>query len=293
MEARSHVWQWEIAVKLLKDPFLHFVVIGALLFVTYLWVNPASMADHREIVVDAGRIEQLIARFERTWNRAPSDEELKGIIDNFIVEEILYRQALTMGLDNNDSVIRRRLRQKLEFLTMEATSLEEPSDTELQQYLEQNPEQFQTAARFSFEQIYIKIDQSKGGIKAQVEIIQERLRKGEQVTGARSLIPERFEQVTDFEVDRIFGNGFAKSLEKLPLDQWSEPLTSGLGTHLVRISAYQPAEIPPLVSVQKEVLREWRNTRNQQMKAQLLEQLRANYTIVIESERLSPQQGGS
>ncbi|MGB1061154.1 MAG: peptidyl-prolyl cis-trans isomerase, partial [Ketobacter sp.] len=219
--------------------------------------------------------------------------ELKGIIDNFIVEEILYRQALTMGLDNNDSVIRRRLRQKLEFLTMEATSLEEPSDTELQQYLEQNPEQFQTAARFSFEQIYIKIDQSKGGIKAQVEIIQERLRKGEQVAGARSLIPERFEQVTDFEVDRIFGNGFAKSLEKLPLDQWSEPLTSGLGTHLVRISAYQPAEIPPLVSVQKEVLREWRNTRNQQMKAQLLEQLRANYTIVIESERLSPQQGGS
>ena len=126
MEARSHVWQWEIAVKLLKDPFLHFVVIGALLFVTYLWVNPASMADHREIVVDAGRIEQLIARFERTWNRAPSDEELKGIIDNFIVEEIHYRQALTMGLDNNDSVIRRRLRQKLEFLTMEATMAPNP-----------------------------------------------------------------------------------------------------------------------------------------------------------------------
>ncbi|MCP5016545.1 MAG: hypothetical protein GY938_14960 [Ketobacter sp.] len=280
-------------MKLLKEPFFHFVVIGALLFVTYLWVNPASMADDAEIVVDAGRIEQLSARFERTWNRKPSEEELKGIIDNFIVEEILYRQALAMGLDSNDSVIRRRLRQKLEFLTMEAISLEEPSEADLQHYLEEKPELFQTAARFSFEQVYINTDQPENNWKAQVDVVKEQLHKGEQVAGSRSVIPVQFEQVTDFEINRIFGNGFAEHLAEVPLDQWSEPLRSGLGVHLVRISAYQSATLPPLAAVQKEVLREWRNSRNQQMKAQLLEQLRTNYTIVIESERRSSQEGRS
>ena len=278
---------------LLKDPFLHFFIIGALLFVSYLWINPTSMADDNEIVVDAGRIEQFRARFERTWNRAPTDAELQGIIDNYIVDEILYRQALSMGLDNNDSVIRRRLRQKLEFLTMEAISLEEPSEADLQQYLEQNPEQFQSAARFSFEQVYINTDQPADQWQSQVAIIQEQLRKGEQVTGSRSLIPASFQQATDFEIDRIFGSGFAASLAKLPLDKWSDPLASGLGVHFVRLSSHQPSTIPPLVSVQKEVLREWRNTRNQQKKAELLEQLKANYSIVIESERRSLSEGRS
>ncbi|RLT99995.1 MAG: peptidyl-prolyl cis-trans isomerase [Ketobacter sp.] len=280
-------------MKLLKDPFLHFFIIGALLFATYLWINPESMADDTEIVVDAGRIEQLRSRFERTWKRAPSDEELKGLIDNFIVEEILYRQALAMGLDDNDSVIRRRLRQKLEFLTMEAMHIEEPSADELQQYLEQNPELFQTSARFSFEQIYINTDQPIQNWKAQVATIQERLQKGEQVTGSRSLIPQTFELATDFEIDRVFGHGFAASLAKQPLDQWSDPLVSGLGTHFVRINTYQPATTPPLMSVEKEVLREWRNTRNQKMKAELLEQLKAKYNIVIESASQSLVEGKS
>ncbi len=280
-------------VKLLKDPFLHFFVIGAMLFVTYLWLNPNTLADDSEIVVNADRIEQLRTRFERTWGRAPSYDELTGIIDNFVVEEILYRQALAMGLDSNDSVIRRRLRQKMEFLTMEAIRLEQPSTADLTQYLVQNPGQFQTPARFSFEQIYINTDQPAAHWKAQIDVVQKQLLNGAPATGSNSLIPKRFEETSDHEIDSLFGAGFADGLAKLTLDQWSDPLQSGLGLHIIRLTAYQPARLPTLASVQEAVTREWRNARNLQMKTDLMERLKANYTIVIELEQPHQNEGDS
>ncbi len=269
-------------MRVLREPLLHFLLLGAGLFLVYLWVNPQTLADDSKVVIDQGRVLQLTTRFERTWSREPTAQELQTLIDNFIVEEVLYRQALAMGLDTNDSVIRRRLRQKMEFLAVDAMDLYEPTTEQLQTYLEQHPQRFMRDAVFSFEQIYIHTDRPAEALQRRIQQVQQQLRQGDTVTGTHSLLPSRVEQTPASQVDRSFGSGFAAQLQNLRVNQWSDPIQSGLGVHFVRLRAVQPAALPALADVRDHVRREWQNTKNQQLKTALLEELKSQYTIIIE-----------
>lgn len=270
---------------LIKEPLLHFLVAGAMLFGLYAWVNPDSTQDSSQILVDSNRIDLLASQFQRSWNRPPTQTELQGLIDNFIVEEILYRQALAMGLDSDDNVIRRRLRQKMEFLTLDTIELKEPSDQELKTFLNDHSDQFQTPAIYSFEQFYIGDVAAEELASGQLKEIQSKLEQGLTVESTPSLLPSLFTDTPAFEIDRQFGQGFAKALQQLPIDQWSPPIQSGLGIHFVRITSYQPPSLPELSAVRSQVIREWQNAENQKLKASLLEKLKASYTIVIEEPK--------
>ena len=269
----------------LKEPLLHFILIGAGLFGLYGLVNPEAMQGRDTIIVGQDRIGLLKTRFERTWSRSPSNEELNALIDNFVIEEIFYRQALSMGLDVNDVVIRRRLRQKMELLMDASRDVLMPGDDELVAYMMDHRRQFERPDAFNFEQIFLSTDVSQASLKQRIQNIEQQLSEGGRVQGSLSMLPRQFEQATVMQIDRLFGQGFAEQIENLPLNQWRGPLRSGMGLHFVRVSQYTPAVLPDLAEIRTHVVREWQNAKSAQLKTVMLERLKDGYTIIIEAER--------
>ncbi len=265
----------------LREPLLHFLLIGAALFALYGWVNPGAYDDDHVIVVDAGRIAQLRTQFERTWSRPPGPQEMDNLVDGYVNDEIFYRQALALGLDGDDAVIRRRLRQKMEFLTEDAAALDAPGDAQLQAYLDAHPDRFRQEPHYSFEQLYFSPDRPGEPPRQRALAARAALLKGEQVSGDPSLLPAAMGDAGASRVDREFGDGFAHSLDALTPGQWSEPLSSTLGIHLVRLEQRQPGYMPPLSEVRDAVAREWLDEKTRKAKADLLARLRADYRIVI------------
>ena len=269
-------------MRLFKEPLLHFVIIGAALFVLYTIMNPESMTSEKRIVVDDGRITNMVAVFERTWHRQPSREELQGLIDNYILEEIYYRQALAMGIDENDPVIRRRLRQKMEFFTSEAGARLAPEDVELEQYLQAHVDKYKTDNRYSFEQLYLSSDRSADQLEKLLQQTAQKLTRGEMADTDRTLLPGKFVTVTAFEVNRTFGDDFAKKLDSLPIGEWSTPLQSGLGFHFVKLSERQAGQLPPLAQVRDKLLRDWSYDKSLALKKELDKKLKDEYQVIVE-----------
>ncbi len=270
-------------IKLFKEPLLHFLLIGAGLFWLYALVNPqAATEGDRQIVVSTGRIEQLLRIFEKTWQRPPSADELKGLIDDFIIEEMYYRQGVAMGIDKDDTLIRRRLRQKVEFLTDDTADLINPDDKQLEAYLAENREKFRRESVYTFRQIYFNPERHGDDPAAFVRQQLAALRSGKEVASDSGLIPETFEEASSRMIDRTFGIGFALKLEPLPVGEWSGPLSSGLGTHLVMMKSSKEGKIPTLAEIRPLVKREWANEKRLQIRKEFNDRLLGNYDITIE-----------
>lgn len=265
----------------LKEPLLHFILIGACLFGLYAWLNPGAMQSDKSIVVDQGQIDSLTQRFKRVWQREPTTKELRGLIEDYVIEEIYYRQALAMGIDKNDPVIRRRLRQKMEIYTDSMTSTLAPSEEQLQSYLAQHPDKFRTDSRYTFKQIYINTDRPGQELDELITTTQSALQSGKSTPGDPSLLPMEFTDAEAFLVDRTFGQGFASKLKDLDLNKWSGPLRSGMGIHFVRLDARRPGRLPELVAIRDKVEREWRFDQAQKVDKSLRKKLLASYDIII------------
>ena len=266
--------------RVVREPLLHFLLIGAGLFGAYgLASDPQSgTADDTTIVVSKGRVEQLSTIFEKTWQRPPTDEEFKGLVDDFVLEEITYRQAKAMGIDRDDTVIRRRLRQKFEFLTDDMASAE-PTDAELQAYLVANPDSFRRGGTSTFQQVYINPERPDA--KAFVAKELAALKAGGEAHG-NGLIPASFDRATSRTIDGTFGAGFSTKLDPLPLGEWLGPIESGLGLHLVRIDAREGGSLPELSTIRPLVEREWAYARRLENRRALNERLLAGYTVIVE-----------
>ena len=139
---------------LLREPLVHFLLLGGLLFLFFEWRGSGGPTSSR-IVITPGLVEHLASGFGRTWQRPPTDAELKGLIDDYVKEEIATREAVGMGLDRDDTIIRRRLRQKLEFLVEDAASSAPPTDAELEAWLEKHPQSFRAEPQLAFRQVYV------------------------------------------------------------------------------------------------------------------------------------------
>jgi hypothetical protein len=270
--------------RILQEPLLHFLIIGAMLFAGYAVVNPGAIQSDKRIVVDQGEINSLVQRFKRVWQREPNEQELHGLIEDFVIEEIYYREALAMGIDKNDPVIRRRLRQKMELYTDNLATTLAPGEAELTNYLQQHPEKFTTDSRYSFAQVYINADVSTKQLDDKISHVRSALLAGQPVKGDPSLLAESFENADGFSIDRMFGSGFSKKLDHQPLGSWSGPVRSGIGVHFVKITRRQPGQLPALAEVRDEVEREWRFDKAQSIDKALREQLLASYEIVIANE---------
>ena len=274
---------------ILREPLVHFLLLGAALFMVDAWLRPtAATAANTEIVVSEARVRNLAQNFRRTWQRPPTREEIDGLIESHIREEVMVREALALGLDRDDSIIRRRLQQKMEFVSEEAAALTKPTDEELNAYLKTNAEAFRSEPRVTFVQVYLDPRKRASTIDAEARRLLDSLnRAGPNVDPAKAgdrllLLESRYENMPQAEVARLLGSGFAEALVKQPVGQWVGPIPSGYGVHVVRLEALQPGGTPALDDIRPLVEREWANTRRQDLAKAFYDKLRAKYAIKVQ-----------
>jgi hypothetical protein len=268
--------------RLIREPLLHFVAIGALLFGVYAWINRGAAAPD-EIVVSRGQIEALRAQFARTWQRDPTVAELDGLIDGWVRDEILYREGRALGFDADDPVIRRRVAQKVEFLADELTPVA-PTDADLQAWLDNHAENYRIEPRFTFQQIYFDPSRRRERLDADVATAQRALTAGRSVSGDATLLPRALENVARAEVVRTFGEDFAAALDDLAIDEWSAPLESGYGVHLVRVTAREDGRAATLEEARAAVERDLLHEQTQQGRQRFYAALLDKYVVRIEAD---------
>ncbi len=264
----------------MREPLLHFLLAGAGLFLLFDVVSDPGTTGDEQIVVTSGHIEHLTTLFVKTWQRPPTDVELRGLIDSFILEEVLNREAVAIGLDQDDTIIRRRLKQKMEFL-VDDFSAANPSDVDLQQFLDSDPERFRAEARISFEHVYLA-DPMAGEVATLLVALQSGEALDSNVMRLSGLLPRQFDDVSETNVAGQFGREFSAALFTLDIGQWTGPVQSPFGTHLIRIDQIEEARVPLLDEIRVEVQREWLVDRRQAARATLYDQLHAKYVITIE-----------
>lgn len=268
---------------IIKEPLLHFILIGAALFLVFgLTSDRNSGSADEKIVVSAGRIAQLVNIYAKTWQRPPTQEELRGLIDDFVLEEIYYRQGVAMGIDRDDTVIRRRVRQKFEFLTDDAAAAVKPTDEELLAYLAANEGSFRRDPAYTFQQVYINPRRSDGDLEGYVAKRLAELRASETAERDGGLLPTSFDRASRRVVEGTFGLGFSGKLDGLTLGDWQGPIESGLGIHLIQVQSRMEGALPDLAEIREIVEREWVNERRFEMRRAMNEMLLENYEVVID-----------
>lgn len=253
---------------------------GAGLFLLFNTVSDSQTGPNEEIVITSGQIEHFVSLFVKTRQRAPSDLELGGLIDNFILEEVLYREALAIGLDRDDTIVRRRLRQKIEFLLDDFTMVE-PTDADLQQFIDNDADRFRRDARISFEQISL----GEASLEAANSTL-ESLQAGVSDPGSLSesyLMPYRFDDASESAVSAQFGDAFAAALFEIEARGWTGPIDSAFGLHLVRVDGVAPRSVPALADIRAEVEREWLLDFRAAAQQQIIDQMRAKYIVTVEA----------
>lgn len=273
--------------KLIREPLFHFLLLGAVIFLLAGRVRSGRVGSGDKIVVTQSGIESMVVGFSRTWMRPPTQEELQGLVDDYVREEVLYREAKAMGLDQDDVIVRRRMRQKFEFLAEDlAARTGPPTDQELEAYLRQHADKYSEEASFSFEHIFLSREKRGASADAEATAMLARLSgKGAidiEKLGDAFLLPSRFEKTSAGETARLFGEKFAKELNKTQLGTWAGPIESSYGFHLVRVNARIQEVAPPLANVRESVLRDLLSDRRKQELDTQYEKLRARYTVVVE-----------
>jgi hypothetical protein len=271
----------------LKEPLLHFLVIGAALFLYFHWSGGGSGREGTRIVITTGQIEHLAAGYTKAWQRPPTDAELKGLTDDWVREEIAVREAMAAGFDRDDTVIRRRLRQKLEFLVEDAAEAAPPTDQELEAWLAAHGEAFRIEPRVAFRQVYVSRDRRGATAEADAGAILARLNAagpGARIDelGDATMLPQEVELAALRDVDRVFGEGFAQRMQAIAPGTWAGPLKSSYGLHLVLVRERVEGSLPSLAAVRPVVEREFMADRRKRQLAAMYERLLAKYSVVVE-----------
>lgn len=272
-----------------REPLLHFFLAGAALFMLFRLANDGEAGAPREIIITEPRVRALAENFARTWMRPPTAEELRGLVADYVAEEVYYREAIAMGLDRDDTVIRRRLRQKMEFISEGVADSVEPTDSQLQVFLEQHAEKFIEPARLTFQQVFLSPDQRGEAVERDAERLLAELVAGDgtdapQALGDPTLLPPAMERASPQQIANVFGSGFAEQLDEAAVGQWAGPVRSTFGLHAVRVVARTPGARPALDEIRPVVDREWRAEQRELSNAALLAKLRAKYEIRIEAQ---------
>jgi len=273
--------------RLVSEPLTQFLLIGCLVYGGYLYLaRDVAAPEGGKIVVSEGRIAQLRAFFAKTWQRPPTEDELEGLIEGYIKEEIFYREAVRLGFDKDDTIVRRRMQQKMGFAMEPSESALTPKPGELEAFFKETADQFRVPARLSFEQIfYDPAGVPQADLEDRIRSDLERLRSGQAEDpvelGDRSLLPLAIDEVYLPQVAGSFGEDFARTLEKTAAGAWTGPLRSAYGLHLVRISRFEPAHLPAFDDVSGDVRFEWESLRRAEIAEENYQKLRSSYDIEI------------
>jgi hypothetical protein len=274
--------------KLLKEPLIQFLVLGACIYGGYaLFGAVDDDAGEYVIVVDEARVQGFISAWQGRMNRPPTQQELDGMIDQYLKEEILYREASAMGLGENDPITRRRLAQKLEFLTKDIARLKEPAEGELEQYFADNIDQYREPDLITFTQVFFDPDKrdetTLEDAEAALVVLGERGEPDGDVKdlGDRFMLQSYYPQKSELDIRRQFGAGFSGPVMQLAPGQWHGPVLSGYGVHLVYVYSLQLAPEPVFADVQEHVFEDWQTEQQDEFNAAYFEGLKSRYEIIM------------
>ena len=271
----------KLLLRILREPLLHFLAIGGLIFLLFAAVDDTRDAPTDVIVVTPERINQLAAGYSSVWKRMPTDDELDALIDEHVREEVYYREALALGLDRNDTIVRRRMRQKMEFLLDTGAYLQDPAAGELEVYFAANEDFYRSGLRLAFEQIYLGEAPTAEAISLSLGALQSDPPADPATLGERTLLPAQLGLSPPNAIDGVFGKDFFELLAELPPGVWTGPVVSAYGMHLVRILDSLPARTPPLAEVRDAVLRDWKAAKAQEIREQDYAERRKHFVVEI------------
>ncbi len=267
--------------RLLREPLVHFAVIGGLMFLVYSEMSEPASQPATRIVIEPQRVEQLKRAYQAVWRRPPDAAETKQLIDDFVREEIYYREAMLLGLDRDDTVIRRRLRHKMEFLTDTGADRLEPAAGELEAFLAANEGYYRKLPQIAFEHVFLGQNPASELVDKSLDVLRSKPAAEHSEIGERSLLPPQLGLSSPTVIEGMFGRNFFQQLEAQPTGQWSGPVTSGYGVHLVRVDQKTSASTPPLDEIRDEVLRDWKAAKALELQEQWYGRLKQQYTVEV------------
>ena len=262
----------------LREPLVHFLIAGFLVFLLSLWRGGEVDAQSRTIRITEDKVTRLSANWEQIWRRPPTQVEIDGLIRDYIKEEVYYREAKRLGLDEDDTVIRRRLRSKMEFLAKAQVENAQADDQTLQRWLQRYPERFAIEIAYDFDQIYLGENGQDGAA-----VLLKSIAAGAdwRAQGRAISLPRALEQASISDIARQFGDPFVEALSTAPLGTWAGPFRSGFGNHLVRVRTKTASGKPALATVRQQVENDWRVNSANAREAEAYQALLDGYTIKI------------
>lgn len=264
--------------RLLREPLVHFLIAGAAVF--WLLSGRAPDLGERRIVVNQEIVAGLASRWMDTFRRPPSQDEIDGMIRDYVSDQVYYREALSLGLDREDEVVVRRMRRKMESLAVADAETAEPDDATLQALIDKDPARYSDDARTSFDQVYLGADNPQTRQAADSALA--RLRRGESVDGVPAPLPAHQDTASADVTSGSYGDEFTLALRHLPVGQWSGPVASGLGLHLVRVTARTAPQKPELAAVRQRVTNDWRAAAVAKAQSDNYARILKGYDVAIE-----------
>ena len=263
---------------LLKEPLVHFLIAGAMVF--WLLSGRAPNLGERRIVVDKAVVGAMVERFYGSFHRLPTPDETDGMIRNYVTDQVYYREALRLGLDQEDEVVVRRMRRKLESLSVADAETAEPTDNQLQALIDKDPARYVEDPRTTFEQVYLGADTPQSRAAANAQLAD--LRAGRPVNAQPVPLPAKLDSASASDISGLFGDEFTLALRNLPLSQWQGPVASGLGLHLVNVSARAAPSKPSLATVRQRVTNDWRAAAIAKAQSDSYNKMLGGYDVKIE-----------
>jgi len=262
--------------KLLKEPLLHFLLIGALIFLVYGVVNREQNAQ--DIVIDDNLISELAAKWELKRNRKPSLEELTGLVNQYIEQEVLYREALAMNLDYNDEIVKRRLAQKMEFISDGLAESLQPTEEMLISYYQEHKENYKKPSFFTLEQVYFSEDKRTNAFEDARLALQS---ENPAALGDNLSLPSQYTNTSISKISRDYGSAYVEALDTLEIGKWTGPVHSGFGVHIVQITEKKQARYFNFKEVAEKVLVDYNFDASNTFKEELISTLLKNYTVLF------------
>lgn len=276
---------------LLREPLLHFVVIGALIFGGYALLTPEQQeaAGSNTIVVTKDDIRQLAIAWMAQGRATPTPDQLKGLVDQKVTQEILVREAVALGLDRDDEVIKRRLAQKMDFLASDVAVLQEPTEAELKAWFERNAQRFALPPHASFRHLYFSPDKhGKAAYDAAAAALPQisRSAPGDPALGAVGdpfMFQNYYGGATLDQISKAFGQEFSEALFRFTPGKWAGPVRSGYGWHLVWVESTEPGRVPAFAEVAPSVKAAWIDGKYREIKRTALDEMRSRYVVSVPS----------
>lgn len=271
---------------MLREPLLHFAVIGVVLFITYGAIERirGDGGSPEQVRIRDADVEWLGEAWKRQWQRPPSADELRGLVTAFLREQVLAREARALGLDEEDVVVRRRLAQKVEFLLKDTAQGTEPSEAELQQFYESRVDLYREPTRLSFRHLYFdptKRSDAAADARASLAVLAQADGEAEPA-GDPIVLETEIVDADETAVAARFGSDFAREIFARPSDAWSGPITSSYGLHLVRVTAIQSSHRQELAEVRSKVLQDWQDWKQREHEGEYLSSLLRKYDVVMD-----------